>query len=86
MRFRARVGADQYQLITDVIQAMYKQGEFLCLKFTRKFLHVIVNNTGAGKSSDVVPTFAKFNAADILFFEYLGPSKILSPGILKTAF
>ena len=75
MRFRARVGADQYQLITDVIQAMYKQGEFLCLKFTRNFLHVIVNNTGAGKSSDVVPTFAKFNAADILFFEYLVESR-----------
>ena len=37
MRFRARVGADQYQLITDVIQAMYKQGEFLCLKLLENF-------------------------------------------------
>ena len=69
MRFRARVGADQYQLITDVIQAMYKQGEFICLKFTRKLLHVIVNNNGDGKSSDVVTTFAKINADDILFIE-----------------
>lgn len=75
MRFRARAGADQYQLITDVIQAMHRQGEFLCLKFTSRFLHAIVNNSGAGKGSDIIPTFAKFAAADILFFEYLVESR-----------
>ena len=69
MRFRARAGADQYQLVTDVVQAMHRPGEFLYLKLTKTYLHAIVNNCGAGKGADVVPTFAKFNAAEILFFE-----------------
>ena len=71
MRFRGRIGADQLQLISDVVQAMYRQGEFLCLKLTPTHLHAIVNCSNSAGSNGVIPTFAKFNAAEILFFEYL---------------
>jgi hypothetical protein len=69
MRFRARAGADQYQLIVDVVQAVHVPGEFLCFHLKPDSLRVVVNQNNVGHRHDITPSFATFDT-NTFFFEY----------------
>lgn len=69
MRFRARAGAEQYQLIADVVQAIHVPGEFLCLHLTKDNFRTVVNRNHAGQGSEIIPSYASFDS-EVLFFDY----------------